>query len=167
MYKNGGYLEVVDACAKLLMMRAVAEVKALPNYPTSGEVCIFRHAESYTRSIWLVHITTSLNSGSLHMLDMTPLPMPFIQLYLAYLEGTYTLCVVILVNMYFIILNIHCTYTICAYTKSTKCTLACSTVSRKEHTTAQTRELHRTKMVLPKVLEQGSLLQTRRYLLSI
>lgn len=38
---------------------------------------------------------------------------------------------------------------------STKRILACATVSRKEHSIAQTRELECTKAVLPQVLEQG------------
>ena len=31
-------------CAKLSMMRAVAEVKVLPEYATNGKVCILGHA---------------------------------------------------------------------------------------------------------------------------
>ena len=38
---------------------------------------------------------------------------------------------------------------------STKRILACSTVSRKEHLIAQTRELQCTKQVLPQVLERA------------
>ena len=39
VYNNGGYLEAVNTCAKLSMMKAVTEVKALPNYAASGEIC--------------------------------------------------------------------------------------------------------------------------------
>ena len=39
-------MEAVDTCAKLSMARAVAEVKALPDYTTDGEVCILVCAES-------------------------------------------------------------------------------------------------------------------------
>ena len=42
-----------------------------------------------------------------------------------------------------------------AYMYSNKRILACSTVSRKEHSIAQTREVVCTKLVLPQVLEQG------------
>ena len=38
VYKSGGYLEAVNTCAKLSMMKAITEVKALPNYAASGEV---------------------------------------------------------------------------------------------------------------------------------
>ena len=38
VYKSGGYLEAVDTCTKLSMARAVSEVKAGPEYSTSGEV---------------------------------------------------------------------------------------------------------------------------------
>ena len=37
VYKKNGYLDEVNTCAKL-SMKAVAEVKALPEYATSGEV---------------------------------------------------------------------------------------------------------------------------------
>ena len=40
VYKNSGYLEAVNTCAKLLMVKVATEVKALPNYAASGEVCI-------------------------------------------------------------------------------------------------------------------------------
>ena len=40
MYKKRGYLEAVNTCAKLSMMKAAAEVKALPQYAASGEVRI-------------------------------------------------------------------------------------------------------------------------------
>ena len=43
-------------------------------------------------------------------------------------------------------------------TCSTKRILACVTVSRREHTIAQTRELEATKAVLPQALEQGGIL---------
>ena len=48
---------------------------------------------------------------------------------------------------------------------STKRILGCATVSRKEHATAQTRELEATKAVLPQVLEQGGILHTCEHLL--
>ena len=35
VYKKGGYLEAVNTCAKLSMMKAVTEVKVLPNYAAS------------------------------------------------------------------------------------------------------------------------------------
>ena len=38
MYDKGQYLDVVNTCAKLSMMKAIAEVKALPHYTTMGEV---------------------------------------------------------------------------------------------------------------------------------
>ena len=43
VYKSGGYLEAVNTCAKLSMMKAITEVKALPHYAASGEVrmCTF------------------------------------------------------------------------------------------------------------------------------
>lgn len=41
VYKAGGYLAVVDTCAKMSMARAAAEVKALPTYQAEGEVCLY------------------------------------------------------------------------------------------------------------------------------
>ncbi len=41
VYNKGGYLDTVDACAKLSMLKAIEEVKATPHYSTSGEVNIF------------------------------------------------------------------------------------------------------------------------------
>ena len=43
VYKSGRYLEAVNTCAKLSMMKAITEVKALPHYAASGEVhmCTF------------------------------------------------------------------------------------------------------------------------------
>ena len=38
VYNNGGYLEAANTCAELSMMKAVTEVKTLPNY-AAGEVC--------------------------------------------------------------------------------------------------------------------------------
>ena len=40
VYKKGGYLESVNTCAKLSMMKAAAEVKAMLNYAASGKVCV-------------------------------------------------------------------------------------------------------------------------------
>jgi hypothetical protein len=40
VYNNGGYLEVMNTCAKLSMMKAVLEV---PNYAASGEVHVCAH----------------------------------------------------------------------------------------------------------------------------
>ena len=40
VYESGGYLEAVNTCAKLSMMKAITEVKALPHYAASGEVCM-------------------------------------------------------------------------------------------------------------------------------
>lgn len=38
MYKKAGYVDVLNACAKVSMLRAIDEVKALPGYSQSGEV---------------------------------------------------------------------------------------------------------------------------------
>ena len=40
VYKKEGYLAVVNKCAKASMQKAVAEVKALPDYKKNGEVCV-------------------------------------------------------------------------------------------------------------------------------
>ena len=38
VYDKGQYLDVANTCAKLSMMKAIAEVKALPHYTIMGEV---------------------------------------------------------------------------------------------------------------------------------
>ncbi len=38
VYKKGGYLDVVNACANVSMLKAIDEVKALPSYSQGGEV---------------------------------------------------------------------------------------------------------------------------------
>ena len=40
LLQKGGYFEIVNTYAKLSMMKAAAEVKALPNYAASGEGCV-------------------------------------------------------------------------------------------------------------------------------
>ena len=42
MYRNGGYIEAVDMCAKESMARAADEVKGLPHYASEGEVRVCR-----------------------------------------------------------------------------------------------------------------------------
>lgn len=37
VYNSGGYLDLVNVCAKLSMSKAITEVKALPGYSTDGE----------------------------------------------------------------------------------------------------------------------------------
>ena len=54
-------------------------------------------------------------------------------------------------------LFVHVTHTH-MITFNTKRILSCVTVSRREHTIAQTRELEATKAVLPQALEQGGIL---------
>ena len=70
--------------AKLSMMNAVAEVKALPNYATGGEVCTKQCTHLYNSTIVNVLLHLCLYSG---MLGMIQRPMPFTQLSLACLEG--------------------------------------------------------------------------------
>ena len=85
MYKKRGYLEAVNTCAKLSMMKAAAEVKALPQYAASGEVRIPTY--NFISVCCYPDFFTSLDSGSLLMLDMIRQPMPFTLLSLACLEG--------------------------------------------------------------------------------
>ena len=37
-YNQTGYLDIVNLCGRILMMKAIAEVKALPKYRSDGEV---------------------------------------------------------------------------------------------------------------------------------
>ncbi|XP_064382205.1 uncharacterized protein LOC135331087 [Halichondria panicea] len=99
MYKKGGYLDVVNACAKASMLRAIDEVKALPGYSQDGE--------------WVI---TDARHDSTANAYNTTVPC---------LSG------------------------------STKRIVGCSTVSRKEHICAQTREVACTKIVLPEVIDKG------------
>ena len=43
VYNKSEYLDTLNTCAKLSMSNAIAEVKALPCYPTSGEVHVHVH----------------------------------------------------------------------------------------------------------------------------
>ena len=38
VYNQRGYLDIVNLCGRLSMMKAITEVKALPNYSSDGEV---------------------------------------------------------------------------------------------------------------------------------
>ena len=38
VYRDGGYLQVVEECARQSMAKAAEEVKVLPNYAQDGEV---------------------------------------------------------------------------------------------------------------------------------
>ena len=38
VYRDGGYLQVVEECVRQSMAKAAEEVKALPNYTQDGEV---------------------------------------------------------------------------------------------------------------------------------
>lgn len=62
VYKKGGYLENVNTCAKLSMMKAAAEVKALPNYAASGEWVITDARHDSTSNAF--HTTVPCLSGS-------------------------------------------------------------------------------------------------------
>lgn len=42
VYYKGEYLETVNRCGKLSMMKAVSDVKALPSYSTDGEVAMLK-----------------------------------------------------------------------------------------------------------------------------
>ena len=42
MYRNGGYIEAADICAKESMARVVEEVKGLSHYASEGEVRVCR-----------------------------------------------------------------------------------------------------------------------------
>ena len=98
-------------------------------------------------SQWVHNFSTSvlcINSGWLQMLGMIRQRMHFTQRSLVCQEGGG-------------LLSCWCKYyKLLIQYPSTKRILACSTVSRKEHTTAQTRELQCTKEVLPQLLEQGN-----------
>lgn len=58
VYKKGGYLDVVNACAKASMLRAIDEVKALPGYSQDGEVM-----NSYVLVLFLFFSNDFINSG--------------------------------------------------------------------------------------------------------
>lgn len=89
-------MEAVNTSAKLSMMKAVAEVKALPDYATSGEVCARIHVPLHTVPMLVIYNVVSPDSGSLLMLDMIRRPMPSIRLSLVYPEGN---CVLVLYNI--------------------------------------------------------------------
>ena len=87
-YKKCGYLEAVNTCTKLSMIKAAAEVKALPQYAASGEVCIPMYNFKYVYAVILIFLSSlDSGSGSLLMLDKIRQPMPFTLLSLACLEG--------------------------------------------------------------------------------
>ena len=71
------------------MMKAVAEVKSLPNYATSGEVRIHLYNYSCNPADYSYSNNSFDSEPVITTLDMTRRPMPFIQLSLACLEGNY------------------------------------------------------------------------------
>ena len=82
------------------MMKATSEVKALPNYSTSGEVVLKLFVHTHT-VLTIVYVRIfCFDSGLSQMLDMTPPLMPFTLLYLAYPGGN----------------NINCVYTYIIFT---------------------------------------------------
>ena len=81
-----------------------------------------------------------LCSGLLLMSAMILLPMLITQLFLVSLEGT-----IPLVILCFIMCN------------STHKIIGCATLTRQDHTVAQTRELACTRAVIPEVINTGDL----------
>ena len=47
VYRDGGYIQVVEDCARESMAKAVEEVKALPYYAQDGEVGLFMYISCY------------------------------------------------------------------------------------------------------------------------
>ena len=47
VYRDGGYLQVVEECARQSMAKAAEEVKALPNYAQDGEVELCMYISYY------------------------------------------------------------------------------------------------------------------------
>ena len=43
VYRDGGYIQVVEDCARESMAKAAEEVKALPHYAQDGEVWLFMY----------------------------------------------------------------------------------------------------------------------------
>lgn len=81
VYNNNHYFDIVAEIAEQSMVDAVEEISQLPHYAENGEVV--------NNNI----INTSLYfSGSSQMPDMILLPMPFIQLFLAFQESEWYQC---------------------------------------------------------------------------
>ena len=60
VYRDGGYIQVVEDCARESMAKAAEEVKALPHYAQDGEVrlfmyiCIFQWQVQILSSQWVI-----------------------------------------------------------------------------------------------------------------
>ena len=121
------------------MKKAIEKVKAEPEYGSKGEVCTRRR-----HCWWIVFVIPSITSGWLQMLGMIRRQMHITRRSLVCQEGIWE----------FVVSWMRIIHTFIQH-PSTNQILACSTVSRKEHQTAQTRELQCTKEVLPQLLEQG------------
>ena len=67
---SGEYLDTVNTCAKLSMMMAAAEVKALPNYAASSEICV--HSIILPIVLWYLSIVGHYRCST--RLDIQRLP---------------------------------------------------------------------------------------------
>ena len=133
VYKSKVYVAAVEICAESSMMKAINEIKATSKYETDAEVQLINN--SALLLLLLICSWSSLMPG------MTQQLMPISQLYRVFLEGT-CICSVFYFTLY-INFSIHKI-------------VGCVTLSKKEHTCAQTRELACTKEVLPLVLSKGT-----------
>ena len=129
VYKSKGYVAAIESCAKASMMKAIYEIKATLKYETDGEVQLINNS-----ALLLLLIC----SGSSLMLGMTQQLMPI----------TMSCWKVLVFVVYFT--------SLCTLIFSMHKIVGCVTISRKEHTCAQMRELACTKEVLPLVLSKGT-----------
>ena len=144
VYKSLGYIEVVAAAAEDSMKMAVNEVKEMAGYAEKGEVHLNLHVFLCVMKFPFIFFC----SGLLQTRDMTPLLMRIILRYHVYLEGL-------------LLTHISVQRFYCNTWYSTHKIVGICTISRKEHGTAQTREMQCTKVLLPQVVSRGK--NTRLY----
>ena len=47
VYRDGGYIQVAEVCARESMAKAAEEMKVLPHYAQDGEVSLFMYISYY------------------------------------------------------------------------------------------------------------------------
>ncbi len=134
MYRKLGYREIVERVAHVSMTSAVFAVKALPEYTTNkGEVCSCNN--NYIICYCFVNFIVG-NHWCSAWFDSERIPH---NCALPVWKVGSLIC--------------HCIYFVCIF--STKKILGISTLSRPEHSTAQTREMACTRDVVPQVQSRG------------
>ena len=55
VYRDGGYIQVVEDCARESMAKAAEDVKVLLHYAQDGVVCIFMYISYYGKYKFFLH----------------------------------------------------------------------------------------------------------------